>query len=236
MHTLQLAFSDRPVWQQQVRRRLAVCMGLAVLLLTTVFMSVKFSPLPVLQDTRIELQLVADIEPPAAEPAEPAEAADLVEPAAVAEPDEPVETVEQLESTELVEVFEPAGPQVTDWYAAMERAVLETVAAAHHVDSMHVAFDEKRRLAAINFRASRAPVKKPIWENVEIDQMGRKILVSGDCYRVLEDWRVTYWDIHRDLGQYITYCNANFEAVIDVAWVEDIRDGYAYLHASLSQE
>jgi hypothetical protein len=95
---------------------------------------------------------------------------------------------------------------------------------------MHSVFDEQRRQAAINFPASQAPVKKPIWENVEIDQMGRKILVSGDCYRVLEDPRVTYYEIQRDFGQYITYCNGNNEKPMDVAWVEEIREGYAYLN------
>jgi hypothetical protein len=196
-------------------------MGIAVLLFATVLMSVKFSPLPVLQDRIIELRLLADIEPSEAEPAT------IVEPIEVVEP---VEVVEHVESVELVEIVEPTKPQATDWYAEAESAVQETITTANHVDSMHPAFDEKRRQAAINFPASQAPIKKPIWENVEIDQMGRKILVSGDCYRVLEDWRVTYYEIQRDFGQYITYCNANIGKPMDVAWVDDSREGYAYLN------
>jgi len=218
MHLLQQTFIDQPVWQQQVRPRLAVCMFVALLLLATVLVSVKFSPLPVLQDRKIELRLLADIEPSEVVPAE------------VAEPDEPVEAVEHVEAAVLTEVIAPTDPQVTDWYADAESAVQETVTTANHVDSMHAAFDEKRRLAAINFRPSRAPVIKPIWENVETDQMGRKILVSGDCYVVLEDPRATYYEIHRQLGQYITYCNANNDKPMGVAWVEEIREGYAYLN------
>lgn len=130
---------------------------------------------------------------------------------------------------ELADVLALAEPPVTDWYADAESAVQETVATANHVDSMHSAFDEKRRRAAINFPASRAPVKKPIWENVETDQIGRKILVSGNCYRVLEDPRATYYEIQRAFGQYITFCNGNTEKPMDVAWIEDIRQNYAYL-------
>lgn len=228
MHTLEQIFLDRPVWQQQARRRLAVNMGVAVLLLAGLLLLVKFSPLPVPPLKKIELRLLADIEPPAVEPAEPE---DQVEPEPI-EPIEAIEPIERVEPTEVTaptELVESAESPVTDWYADVESAVQETVTTANHVDSMHAAFDEKRRLAAINFPASQAPVKKPIWENVETDQMGRKILVSGDCYRVLEDWRVTYYDIQRDFGQFITYCNANTEKPIGVAWVEDVRERYAYL-------
>jgi hypothetical protein len=193
-------------------------MCIAVLLLAAVLLLVKLSPLPVLQETKIELRLLADIEPPEAAPAEPEE---LLQPEAIVEPIEVVAPVEQLASAEA---------QATDWYADADSAVQETVTTANHVDSMHAAFDEKRRLAAINFAPSRAPVKKPIWENVETDQMGRKILRSGDCYRVLEDWRVTQYDFHRDFGQYITYCDNYEKETMDVAWVDDIRESYAYLN------
>jgi hypothetical protein len=220
MHTLQQTVLDRPLWQQQVRKRLAVNMGIAVLLLAALLLLVKFSPLPELQLKKIELRLLADTEPAAAEPAEPE---DLVEPEAI------VEAVEAIETSEPTEVIAPAEPQVTDWYSEVESAVQETVTTANHVDSMHAAFDEKRRQAAINFRPSQAVIKKPIWENVETDNIGRTILVSGDCYRVLEDWRVTYHEIQRDFGQFITYCNANMEIPMNVAWVADIRERYAYL-------
>lgn len=189
-------------------------MCIALILLAAVLLLVNFSPPPLLQDTKIELRLLADIEKPAAEPVEPEE---LLEPEAIIEPIEPAELVE------------PAELQATDWYANAESAVQETVTTANHVDSMHPDFDEKRRMAAINFPASRAVIKKPIWENVETDHIGRKVLVNGDCYRVLEDPRATYYEIHRQLGQYIMNCYANFEKPMGVVWVEDIRERYAYL-------
>jgi hypothetical protein len=218
MLTLQQTFSDQPVWQQQVRKRLAVSMGIAVLLLAALLLLVKFSPLPALKNSMIEVRLVAEPEP------EP-----IVEPIETLEFIDPVELLVPAKLAQVVEPVGPVEPQATDWYAEAESAVEETVTAANNVDSMHPAFDEKRRLAAINFRPSQGPVKKPIWENVETDQMGRKVLVSGDCYRVLEDWRATYHEIHRQLGQYITYCNANTDKPMDVAWVEGTREGYAYL-------
>lgn len=198
-------------------------MGIALLLLAAVLLLVKFSPLPVLQTKKIELRLLADTEPP---PAEPAEAEDLVEPEAIVNPVEPTEVIAPAE---LAEVVEPAESQVTDWYADAESAVQKTVTTANHIDSMHVAFDEKRRQAAINFRPSEAVIKKPIWENVETDNIGRKILVSGDCFRVLEDPRATYYEIQRQLGQYIVHCIANDEKPMNVAWVAEIRERYAYL-------
>jgi hypothetical protein len=223
MHTLQQTFPDWPVWQQQVRKRLAVSMGIAVLLIAALLLLVKFSPLPVLQLKKIELRLVVDTAPPAAEPAAPE---DLVEPEAIVEPVAPTEVIAPAELAEVVESSESQGK---DWYADAESAVQDTVTTANHIDSMHAAFDEKRRLAAINFRPSEAVIKKPIWENVETDNIGRKILVSGDCYRVLEDPRATYYEIQRQLGQYITYCNANSQKPMNVAWVADIRERYAYL-------
>ncbi len=221
MLTLQQTFSDQPVWQKQARPRLAVSMSISVVLLAAVLLFVKFSPQPLLKQTMIELRLLTDVEQPAAEPK------------AVVEPFEPLELIDPVEfiaPPALAEVVEPVEPQTTDWYADAVSAAQETVATAQHVDSMHATFDQKRRQAVIDFPASQAPVKKPIWENVETDQMGRKVLVSGGCYRVLEDWRVTYYEIQQAFGQFITYCNASNEYPMDVAWVDNSREGYAYLN------
>ncbi len=187
------------------------------MLLAAALLLVRFSPLPRLQETSIEVQLLTDVVEQLPEP----------EPGAVVESTEPVDVVQ---AEKLPAVIEPAEPQRTDWYAITESAAQEAVTATNRVDSMHPAFAEKRRLAAINFPASQASVKKPIWENVVTDNIGRKILVSGDCYRVLEDPRATYYEIHRELGQFLTYCSPDNEAPIGVAWVDDIRDNYAYLN------
>lgn len=130
----------------------------------------------------------------------------------------------------VADVLQKSVPaQSVDWQEQISTAAQATVAAVYSDESLHPGVAEAKRLAAINFAPSRAPVKKPIWENVETDQMGRTVLRNGECYRVLDDWRATYQDIQRDLGQYIMYCDADEVPVIDVKWVADIGRNYAYL-------
>ena len=211
-------FPGRPVWQRQVRLRLAACMVLATVLLALVLMSLQLPESPATKPPEITLQLLAEETPP--DPVEeftPIE--ELVIPAArdvesfIAEPAETL----------------PAEADIRDWYADVESVARDVVDASESAKIMQPAQQEARRLAAIQFAPSRAPVKKPIWENVEIDQMGRKVLRSGDCYRVLEDWRATYMDIQREFGQYLVHCSGNKEYAIDVDWIDDIGQKYAYI-------
>lgn len=46
----------------------------------------------------------------------------------------------------------------------------------------------------------------PIWGNVEEDQMGRKILRSGDCYRVIEDNNPMRIDIFETFTRHLVFC------------------------------
>ena len=66
--------------------------------------------------------------------------------------------------------------------------------------------DQKRRAAAEKFYASLAPEKKEIWDNVETDQLGRKILTAGDCYRIIDDPSAANYDLWREFQQYFVYC------------------------------
>ena len=203
---------------------MAASMVIALLLIAAPLLLVRFPLLPLLQNMPIELRLLADIEPPTAAEAEPKESL---------QPTPLVEHTQSIAPEEITEVVEWPDPQPTDWFASAVSAVQESVNAANHVESMHPALDAKRRHAAINFPASRAPVKKPIWENVETDQLGRKILVSGNCYRVIEDPSAINYDIQRDFTQFIVYCNGDEEKPMDVAWVDDIRKRYDYLNVAV---
>ncbi len=111
----------------------------------------------------------------------------------------------------------------------MDDVVKATVAERQRVYSVNPAFDKKRRQAAVKFAPSEAPQKKPIWENVETDQLGRKILVSGDCYRVIDDPSAANYEIFRTFQQYIVYCRNPGTRPQKQPWVEDIRDRYDYL-------
>jgi hypothetical protein len=84
-------------------------------------------------------------------------------------------------------------------------------------------------LGLVKFAPSRAPQKRPIWENVERDQLGRRILVSGDCYRVVDDPSAVNNEIFRMFQQYMVYCSKQGSSPQELPWVEAIRDRYDYL-------
>lgn len=215
----------KPDWQQQSRPRLVKSMLLAMLFIAAVLTLIKLPSLPIFQRAAIELRLLVE------EAAEPQTAP---QPAAIEIPEEtepPVAEPMAAEPPPAEAVV--AEPQTQDEVRVEQSevvsAVQATVSTSSQVESMHPTHAEKRRLAALNFPPSEAPIKKPIWENVETDYIGRKVLMNGECYRVLEDWRATYQDIQRDFGQFITYCNAAEKETMDVDWVADIQQKYAYL-------
>lgn len=157
-----------------------------------------------------------------------------VEPVVV-EPLQPIDIPEPLvrEGPLPEPVAEPVDerPQdaPVDWYALMQDEVRNVVSSEKPAASVNPEFDARRREAAIKFAPSRAPVKTPIWENVEVDQLGRKFLVSGNCYRVIDDPSAANYDIFHALQQYITYCWYYKRPPKELPWVEDIREQYAYL-------
>lgn len=164
----------------------------------------------------------------------------LVEPVVEAEPDPVVtESVEEtplhpLPAVELpVEVDVPA-PR--DWYAQMDDIVKSGAESDRKTYSVNPVFDEKRRQAALQFRPSRAPVEKPVWKNVGTDQMGRKILVSGDCHRVVDDPSAVRYEEFRTFHQHITFCSKFKRQPKELPWVDEIRDRHVYLQADDLQD
>jgi len=147
-------------------------------------------------------------------------------------PDTPAPAV--AESTEVSS--EPAraeqqeaGERV-DWYAALQSVAQNSDRFLPKNPSMSPRFDESRRKAAQQFAASMAPVDKPIWENVEMDQMGRKLLWHKGCYRVIEDNAVTRRWVHENFTQYIIFCEDPEEPPpVQIAFSEDRFSGYRYL-------
>ena len=121
-----------------------------------------------------------------------------------------------------------------DWYAVMQKAVRSDK--LYEIRTMHPEFDEQRRVARLRFRKSEAPVEKPIWENVEKDQTGRTILRAGDCYRVLDDPRVTNRWAQETFGQYMIYCDGGKSGPKELPFVEKIVERYAYLRHSNGAE
>ena len=135
-------------------------------------------------------------------------------------------------SDQAVVVEEPAeSGEPIDWTALRDAAVEAAIDEAERIYSVNPVFDRKRREAAIRFRASLAPDKKHIWDNVEKDQLGRTILRHGSCFRVLDDPNVTNRYAFETFDQYIVYCEMSFgkKKGKELPWVEEIRQRYPYL-------
>jgi len=114
-----------------------------------------------------------------------------------------------------------------DWPAAMQKVIKSD--SLFVTPTMHPKLDEQRRVARIRFGKSNAPVKKEIWDNVEKDQMGRTILIAGDCHRVLDDPNVANQWLHRNFTQYMIFCSHGKTSPKTLPFVAEIVERYTYL-------
>lgn len=223
MTVADMNLSKRPSWQRKTRSRLAASIALAALLIATTVVVVRFEvEIEVEELVQLEVQLLSPETAVAPEPTAESEPEEIP----AEQPDEPVRPLDA--AVERASVSEETAPQ-TDWRSQIADVVKAAVAEQGRGFSVNPAFDEKRRQAAARYAPSRAPQKKPIWENVEVDQLGRKILVSGDCHRVLDDPSAVNNEIFRTYQQYIVYCTKQKSAPAELPWTEEIRDRYDYL-------
>jgi hypothetical protein len=116
-----------------------------------------------------------------------------------------------------------------DWQAALERASADTVEAHGTPDSLHPAFDELRRIAAAKYAPPHTGKLPPIWENVEDDIYGRKILRHGDCFRVIDDMNVGNQYAFETFEKYLVFCEWRGEGRQEFPWIETIVARYPYL-------
>jgi hypothetical protein len=116
-----------------------------------------------------------------------------------------------------------------DWQASLERASAETVRTHSTPDSLHPAFDELRRIAAVKYAPPRTGRPPPIWENVEKDIYGRTLLRHGDCFRVLDDMNVGNRYAFETFERHVVFCEWRGEGRQTFPWVETIVARYAYL-------
>jgi hypothetical protein len=142
-------------------------------------------------------------------------------------PDANEDIIPEEEQPEDQTAPEPSPP--VDWYAALDHTAIQSAEQAGKSPSMSPQFDELRLVARERYRKSEAPVKKPIWENVEKDQMGRTVLRSGDCYRVLDDPSVANRWAQEHFTQYILFCGSGKQLPKELPFVADIVARYAYL-------
>ncbi len=214
-------FHEQPDWSRRPGRRLAlnflpatlvVVAVLAVLRLPVVEQSLPAAELlvrilvddveQVVESPFVE-QVDAQVDSPVAEPL-PADEVPAESPPVITEPGAPADT--------------------TDWYAEIPDAVAAYQDSLPREYSINPGMDERREEAAERFYPSRAPVQRPIWENVEKDTLGRTILVSGDCYRVLDDPNVGSRDQFQTFGQYFVYCSKSNRTPQELGFVKELRN------------
>ena len=122
-------------------------------------------------------------------------------------------------------------PEIDDWHEFGKEIVKEIIENPQKQYAVNPPFDEKRRIAAIKFRPSEAPVKREIWDNVEKDQLGRTILRDGNRFRILDDPSGVNRDIFETYEQYMVFFTFSFSKAPprELPWVNDVREQFAYL-------
>lgn len=207
-------FPEPPAWPGRSRRRL-----LASCLMSTICVAALLSVLrlPVVRQsgpaTEILVRILVE------------EVESIVEPLIV---DDVPDSV--ADSEQLAVPIEPGGAATedgssdpVDWYDEIPDAVAFALDNLEKTYSANPAFDQKRRQAAAQFAPSKAVYQKPIWENVEKDTLGRSILWSGDCYRVIDDPNAGSREAFQTFGQYIVMCMNRKDTPRELPWVNEIR-------------
>jgi len=210
---------ESPQWSGQVHQRLRVSLLLSSACIAAMLLVLRF---PVADQAGPVTELFVRI------------LMDEVEPAEIESTEhEPIENklLEETAADEPPRIALPAGAmpepsetgRPTDWYAVIPETAKAAADRAAKVISVNPAFDERRRQAAIKFAPSKAPRTTPIWENVEKDTMGRTILRSGDCYRVIDDPNAGSREAFETFGQYMAMCSKTSDAPRELPWVNEIR-------------
>jgi hypothetical protein len=207
-----------PTWQRGARPRLGASVLIATILVAAIILGIEFPAEPDALD-EIEVFIVSPRQP---EP-EPPVTEDLT----------PLEEVIVEQVDRPAPLVRPEPEQIEqaprDWYAQMDDVVDSFASEQQKTYALNPVQAELRRNAAQHFRPSRAPVEKKIWENVETDQLGRKILVSGDCHRVVDDPSAVRNYDFRTFHQFMTFCSKYKRQPKELPWVEEIRERHVYL-------
>ena len=204
-----------PDWSGQAQRRLLVSCAMSAFCVATVVLVLKF---PVAEQSRPFTELlvrilVEEVKPEISDPVDES----VMDEQAPGQQLQPESVFDAQQGP-----AERPGPS-RDWYAEIPEAVSSTLDNVPRQYSVNPVFDEKRRLAAEKFAPSKAPRKVPVWENVEKDTLGRTVLWSGDCYRVLDDPNVGRREAFETFGQYTISCLYRPDTPQQLQWVKEIQ-------------
>ena len=212
-----------PHWNDGREQRLFVSMLLATFIVAGVLSVIRVPVMPVWSPV-VELLVRIVQEQPAAETATP----QTLPPTATSPPDARDRVVEPRPTTGR-EALEERQPE-TDWDAAGDRAVQE------YLDSQIETYGyfnpdlaDKRRRLAERYQPRTQAAPQPIWENIEKDTLGRSVLRSGDCFKVLDDPNVGSHDAFEAFGQFMLQCTYQRRYPRNLPWVADIVQRYEYL-------
>ena len=189
-------FREAPVWSKHSGRRLLVSCLMATICVAALLSALR---LPVVGQakplTEIFVRILVE------------EVESIVVPLVVDEATKtPADSEQAAVPIKQSEVATDNAGETVDWYSEIPDAVAFALDNIEKTNTVNPAFDEKRRQAAAQFAPSKAEYEKPIWESVEKDTLGRSILVSGDCYRVIDDPNAGSREAFETFGQYIVMC------------------------------
>lgn len=243
-------FFTIPDWQVGSGRRLNIAMLVASILIVAALSLIRIQsggePVPI---SELVVQLIQEATEPSTEPEQRVVSEALKETTVVPEnerpPDVRADTQPGPDVIQLIQVeaarrsfartseTSPAAdtPEVDDWHEFGAEIVREIITNPQKKYAVNPPFDEKRRIAAIKFRPSEAPVKREIWDNVEKDQLGRSILRDGNFFRILDDPSAVNRDIFETFEQHMIFFSGFFgkAPAKELPWVNEVREQYAYL-------
>ena len=209
---------DGPDWRGDPRQRLRMSVALAAVVVALLLSFFKMPDMPaiapisellvnIVRDEPKEEPIVEPVLDPVVEPAPP-----------ISEPAAPSSS--SAASTQATEDQN----EWTDWDQVVRDTVAEMAEQPPEPTySINPRFERLREEARVKFRPSEAPVERPIWENVETDMLGRKILRHGDCYKVIDDPNVGSREAFETFGQYIAICAFIKREPQELPWVEEVN-------------
>ncbi len=214
-----------PRWNEGREQRLFVSMLLATLIVAGVLSVIRVPIVPA-WSPMVELLVRIVQEQPAAEPA--AEAPQTQPSTATPSASAREAAVEPPPATGREALRESQAP--SDWDDSRDQAVRE------YLDSQLETYGyfnpdvaEKRRRLSERYQPRTRPVPKPTWENIEKDTLGRSVLRSGNCFKVLDDPNVGSRDAFEAFGQFMLQCTLQRRNPKNLPWVADIVQRYEYL-------
>ncbi len=224
---MQLQFPEAaPNWNEGVEQRLFASMLLAAVIVAGVLSLIRMLDLPafppVVEILVTILQDVPEVEEETAiQPTKDAQTQDspLLEEAAAPPTSTGGDTLEESRTG-------------TDWEAMYDQVVQKYMDLELEQESygyFNPDLAEKRTRLSERYQPGTHEKPKPIWENVEVDMLGRTVLRDGDCYKVLDDPNVGSREAFERYGQFMAVCVYQGRYPRELPWVEEIRQRYEYL-------